>query len=125
MNNTTTKLCEACGKKVHGRNDKKFCNDYCRNFYHNQQRLPESYTVKYIIATLKKNRDILRLTLANEEMLKTTKARLTDRGFNFQYITHLYENKKGNIYYFCFEYGYLPLDHDWYLIVKRQSDKTN
>ena len=30
---------------------------------------------------------------------------------------------KGNIYYFCYDYGYLPLEHDWYLVVKNSKQQ--
>ena len=30
------KPCLSCSKPVKGRTDKKFCDDYCRNSYHNR-----------------------------------------------------------------------------------------
>ncbi|NNF19709.1 MAG: hypothetical protein HKN61_07995, partial [Flavobacteriaceae bacterium] len=51
---------------------------------------------------------------------RTTKNRLLDMGFDFQYITNLYTTKKGAIYYFVYDLGYLPLDNDIFMIVKRE-----
>ena len=51
---------------------------------------------------------------------KTTKMRLLDKGFDFEYITNLYTTKKGSTYYFVYDLGYLPLDNDYYMIVKRE-----
>jgi hypothetical protein len=119
---SSERKCLACQKILRGRIDKKFCDDYCRNNYNNQQRAIDSQYDKSIIAILKKNKQILSSLLKEEEMVKTTRERLLTKGFQFKYHTHHYENKKGNVYVFCFEYGYLPLDNDWFLIVKRVAE---
>jgi predicted nucleic acid-binding Zn ribbon protein len=123
MMQTTTakKECLACGKGIHGRADKKFCNDYCRNAYNNNLKSANSTIVRNINNSLLKNRRILETVLAQEEMQKISKDKLLHHGFQTKYITHTYTNKKGNVYFFCYEYGYLPLDNDWYLIVKRKQ----
>lgn len=122
MTNETTKTCIACGKILKGRMDKKFCDDSCRNNYNNQLKAESTNYMRNIMNALKKNRLILRDMLGNEEMMKTTKERLLNKGFQFKFHTHLYENKKGGIYTFCFEYGFLTMDNDWFLIVKRDHD---
>jgi predicted nucleic acid-binding Zn ribbon protein len=116
------KNCLACNKPVKGRADKKFCDDYCRNAYNNQLKTSGDKLVININNALKKNRRILDALLpAQEEMAKTTKEKLLAKGFQFKYITHTYTNKKGNTYFFCYDYGYLPLENDWYLVVKRKE----
>ena len=117
----TAKTCLACGKALHGRADKKFCNDYCRNAYNNNLKSASSTVVRNINNALLKNRRILESALGTEEMQKLPKEKLLQQGFQFTYITHTYTNKKGNTYFFCYEYGYLPLEHDWYLVVKRKE----
>ncbi|HET7896454.1 MAG TPA: hypothetical protein VFL47_02255 [Flavisolibacter sp.] len=117
----TAKTCLACGKALHGRADKKFCNDYCRNAYNNNLKSASSTVVRNINNALLKNRRILEAFLGTEEMQKVPKDKLLQQGFRFTYITHTYTNKKGNTYFFCYEYGYLPLEHDWYLVVKRKE----
>ena len=118
----TPKPCLACNKPVKGRADKKFCDDYCRNAFNNQLKSDSNKLVTNINNALKKNRRILENLLPDtEEMAKANKEKLQAKGFNFKYITHTYSNKKGNVYFFCYEYGYLPLDNDWYLIVKRKE----
>jgi predicted nucleic acid-binding Zn ribbon protein len=123
MNITAThkKACLACGKVLHGRADKKFCNDYCRNAYNNNLKSSTIAVVRNINNVLLKNRRILEAVLGEEEMQKTSKEKLLQQGFQFKYLTHTYTNKKGNIYSFCYEYGYLPLEHDWFLVVKRNE----
>lgn len=115
-------LCMACGAAVKGRSDKKFCNDYCRNDYNNTLRSGNSNIVRNINNALGKNRRILgSLIPAGEEKCKTTGIKLSESGFLFKYNTHTYTNKNGNVYFFCYDMGYLPLDNDWYLVVKRNG----
>ncbi len=118
---TLSRLCQECGKPVKGRIDKKFCNDYCRNAYNNKSKIEESAYVRQIDQALKRNRRILEELLGKEDMIKQPKANFINKGFNFLYHTHQYTNKKGNIYYFCYEYGFLPLEGEWYLIVKKKQ----
>lgn len=122
-NESTARLCLSCEKILRGRTDKKYCDDYCRNNYNNLLKSNTTNLVRNINNTLGKNRRILeRLFGIGEEMAKTTRAKLLQKGFQFQYITHTYTNKKGNIYYFCYDIGYLPLENDWYLLVKRNEE---
>lgn len=114
------KPCLSCGKALKGRIDKKFCDDYCRTQYNNQLKAEDDLVVKKINSILRHNRKILeRLLPPGEEMGKCPRQKMADAGFNFQYLTHRYTNKKGNVYLFCYEYGYLPLEGDWMLLVKR------
>ncbi|MFZ1527673.1 MAG: hypothetical protein WAT19_02920 [Ferruginibacter sp.] len=120
---TRQKLCLACKRVIKGRIDKKFCDDSCRNNYNNSLKSADVNLVRNINNALAKNRRILETFLSEgDEMAKTTKERLLEKGFQFKYITHTYTNKKGNVYFFCYDVGYLPLDHDWYLLVKRKEE---
>jgi hypothetical protein len=119
----SSRKCLACDKSLQGRADKKFCNDYCRNAYNNQLKAATSNTVRNINNILLKNRRILEHVVGEEEMGKINKEKLLQQGFRFNYLTHTYTNKKGNIYHFCYEYGYLPLEHEWYLVVRRKDEK--
>jgi hypothetical protein len=122
---TEIKICLACGKTLKGRVDKKFCDDYCRNNYNNQQKSKGSQSnyVRNINNTLLKNRKILEGILPDtEETAKASKDKLQRLGFHFKYLTHIYTTKTGKTYFYCYDYGYLPLEHDWYLIVKRKEE---
>lgn len=120
---TTIKLCQACNKPVKGRTDKKFCDDYCRNNFNNQLKADSNNLVRNINNALGKNRRILESMISEgEEMAKTSKEKLLEKGFQFKYSTHGYTNKKGNTYFFCYDLGYLPLENDGYLIVKRKEE---
>lgn len=120
-----TKNCLACGATLRGRVDKKFCNDYCRNNYNNLRKQKESQSplVRNINATLLKNRKLLESLLpAGEETARANKDKLQRLGFHFKYITHVYTTKTGKTYYYCYDYGYLPLENDWFLIVKKKEE---
>ena len=120
---TKPRLCLNCDKPVKGRTDKKFCDDYCRNNYNNQLKSNTINLVRNINNALGKNRRILEdMFTADEEIAKTTKSKLLQKGFQFKYITHTYTNKKGNIYFFCYDLGYLTLENDWYLLVKQKEE---
>ncbi len=118
------RACLACGKPLKGRIDKKFCDDYCRNNYNNQQKAKGSHSslVRNINNALLKNRKILESVLQDkEETAKANKEKLLRLGFQFKYLTHIYTTKTGKAYYYCYDYGYLPLDNDWFLIVRNKE----
>lgn len=115
--------CLACSKTLRGRSDKKFCDDFCRNNYNNQLKSGDNNYVRSINNSLRRNRRILEELLPEtEKMAKTTKEKLLQKGFQFKYLTHRYTNAKGNIYSFCYDYGYLPLEKDWYLLVRSSKE---
>ena len=115
-----SRACLQCGKAVKGRIDKKFCDDYCRNAYNNRQNADMNNYVRNINNALRKNRRILEAVIKpDEELGKCPRQRLAEQGYDFRYHTHQYLNKKGQTYHFCYEYGYLPLEGDWVLVVKR------
>jgi predicted nucleic acid-binding Zn ribbon protein len=117
------KTCKQCGKNLKGRSDKKFCEDYCRAAFNNELKSAANNFVRNVNNALAKNRRILHAALPDgETTAKTTKEKLLQAGFQFKYLTHTYKNTKGNIYYYCYEYGYLPLDNDWFLIVRRNQE---
>jgi hypothetical protein len=81
--------------------------------------------VRNINTVLTKNRKILDGVLGDEKTIKTNKEKLLRQGFDFKYITHSYTNKNGDTYCFCYEMGYLPLENDWYLVVRRKEENSN
>lgn len=122
MASASNPKCLYCDKPLKGRTDKKFCNDFCRNNYNNQLKSKTTNTVRNINNALGKNRRILEHFIPeNEEIGRASKEKLIEQGFQFKFMTHSYTNKKGNTYYFCYDMGYLPLENDWFLIVKRKE----
>ncbi|MFD2918745.1 hypothetical protein ACFS6H_03420 [Terrimonas rubra] len=119
----STTACRQCGKTVKGRTDKRFCDDYCRSAFNNQLKTRLSKTVKAVNAVLLKNRKILEAFLPpGGDTIKTTRDKLLGQGFSFTYHTHSYLTKTGKNYVYCYEYGYLSLDNNWLLLVRRQEE---
>lgn len=117
------KTCLSCGKPVKGRSDKKFCDDYCRAAYNNELKSAANNLIRNVNNALGKNRRILESLLpGGDATAKASRDKLLEKGFQFKYHTHLYTTKTNKVYYYCYEYGYLPLEHNWYLIVKRAEE---
>lgn len=112
--------CLECHTEIRGRADKKFCSDYCRNAYNNQLNKDSKNLVRNINNRLRKNYRILDSFELKDGKTRTTKNRLLDRGFDFEYHTNRYTTKKGTTYCFVYDLGYLPLENDYYMIVKRE-----
>ncbi|WP_340201520.1 hypothetical protein [Ascidiimonas sp. W6] len=114
------KSCLECGEKLVGRIDKKFCSDYCRNIYNNRINKDSKNLIRNINNRLRKNYRILeQMNPASKP--KTTKLRLIDKGFDFDYFTSIYTTKTGHTYYFVYDLGYRLLDNDYYMLVKREN----
>ncbi len=101
------RICSECGKELEGRVDKKFCSSYCRSAYHYQKYLDSDKSLfKQIDDQLKLNRRILK------EYNKAGKATvrkeiLLNEGFKPKYFTNYWKNSKGDVYLFCYEYGFI------------------
>lgn len=115
-------LCLACGKAVKGRSDKKFCDDYCRAAYNNELKSAANNLVRNINNALSKNRRILEAALAKgEPTAKMHRDKLLEKGYNLKYHTHTYSTKTGNNYFYVYEYGFMALENNWFLIVKKED----
>ena len=126
MQLVTERSCIECGKPLKGRTDKKFCDDFCRNAYNNKQNTDQNNYIRNINNALRKNRRLLESHIKQgEEMGRCQRPRLAGEGFDFHYHTHQYTNKKGQVYTFCYDFGFLPLEGDWLLIVKRKAGETS
>ncbi|MGC9374798.1 MAG: hypothetical protein ACP5DQ_07130 [Bacteroidales bacterium] len=122
MEENATRTCLECGEKIVGRADKKFCSDQCRNTYNNRLNSDASNTVRNINNILRKNRRILMDLNKQSGKTMVTKESMLSNGFNFSYHTHTYTTKKGDVYHFCYEQGYLYLpDKELYLLVENKD----
>ncbi len=126
ISTTEKKTCLACGKVVKGRIDKKFCDDACRNNYNNIQNSDATNYVRNINNALRKNRRILEEYFEKHKnesgIAKVTKTKLTELGFIFKYLTNTLKTKDNKVYLFVYEYGYLPLENDWLMVVKKKDE---
>ena len=114
------KQCLECGGNFFGRADKKFCSDACRNAYHNSRSGEEEVFMKKVNRILRKNRQILSDQCPGD---KTTMSyiKLASEGLDFSYFTSSYVTKEGKEYRFCYDMGYLKLNPEFILIVRRDE----
>jgi predicted nucleic acid-binding Zn ribbon protein len=113
------KQCPECEDPIIGRTDKKFCSDGCRNSYNNRVNKDQKNLIRNINNRLRKNWRILESLNPNQKT-KTTRDKLISKGFDFNYFTSIYTTKSGTIYYFIYDQGYLPLENQYYALVKRE-----
>lgn len=115
------RTCPECGEVLRGRADKKFCSDLCRNAFNNKLNSFSNNIVRNINNSLRKNRRILQESLKGDTT-KVSRQKLLDKGYNFTYFTNQSVTKNNHTYYFCYEFGYLFLDNENLLIVKRKQE---
>lgn len=113
--------CPECEKPVHGRIDKKFCSDACRNAFNNKANAASNNYMRNVNNTLSKNRRIL-YEMNPEGKKKTHRDQLLKKGFDFDFYTNSYTTKAGDVYRFCYEQGYLMLEDGFVLLVERKEN---
>lgn len=118
--------CIYCNEDFDGRADKKFCTPYCKSAYHyacNSNNDHKDSLFKQIDQQLKKNRRLLK-KYNKAGLAKINASTLLEEGFDPSYFTHYWKNKKGQVYLFCYEYGFLNLKESQkpkYLLVTWQQ----
>ncbi|MGV6862448.1 MAG: hypothetical protein ACWA41_11790 [Putridiphycobacter sp.] len=123
MNSEKKRYCLACKTEIKGRIDKKYCSDYCRNIYHNEQNRDVTNYMRNVNNILRKNRRILQRFNPNGKA-KIKETTLMEAGYNFAYHTNVYKTQKGGTYYFCYDLGYIKNDEGWLtLVVKKEYVK--
>ncbi|NBC84327.1 MAG: hypothetical protein GVY19_13240 [Bacteroidetes bacterium] len=116
--------CLECNEPLTGRSDKKYCNPYCKSAYqYRETRKNETNLYLYIDKKLKKNRKILKnFNKAGKAIIREQD--LLAAGFDPRHFTHYFKTKGGNIYLFCYEYGYMKIKENGktkYVLVKWQK----
>ena len=113
------RACLECKAPLKGRVDKKFCSDYCRNAHNNSVNKNSKNLIRNINNRLRKNYRILE-AFNPKDKTKTTRTKLLAKDFDFNYFTSTYTTKAGKVYYFVYDQGYLPLEDDYFALVKRE-----
>lgn len=112
------RTCLECQEKLHGRIDKKFCSDYCRNTYNNKVNKDSKNLIRNTNNRLKRNYKILSdLNLLGKT--KVAKSKLVNKNFDFNFFTSIYTTKTGNTYFYVYDQGYLAIENDFYLLIKK------
>jgi hypothetical protein len=115
------RCCRYCGSILRGRQDKKFCDDACRNTHNNQQQGQQSNLMRAIHRILRKNRSILLSKLPEDSRrVLVSKDCLMREGFDFRYITHSYCLSREQEYRFCYEIGYAAMEGERVVLVREK-----
>jgi len=133
--------CRDCGAQLGpGREDRQYCDSACKTNFNNRRRreqqkgeetsaerqLPELSIPDYITRIqeiLLNNRKILE-GLCDEDRAGRIRVRnLIGRGFNTKFYTSEAEpTETGNVYRFCFEYGYREDENGMAIVICRKRE---
>jgi predicted nucleic acid-binding Zn ribbon protein len=117
------RICPSCGNIIKGRKDKVYCSATCRSAAQYENRMLNEQFYLIVDKQLKTNRKILkRYNKSGYTTLR--KEKLLAEGFNPKFFTHYWKNNKGQVYLFCFDFGFLELDQEGkkkYLLVEWQK----
>ncbi len=103
---TNLKICPVCGSIVKGRSDKKFCSIKCKSIdQYEKRQCTEAFYLK-VEGQLRTNRKVLK-RYNRSGFTTIRKSALITEGFDPKFFTHYWKNKKGEIYLFVYEYGFL------------------
>ena len=101
-----TRKCLYCQEEIEGRDDKKFCDDYCRTtFNYIKYKEKPSFYMK-INKQLQLNRKLLSYFNKGGKAI-VQKELLVDKGFDPHFFTHYWKNSYGEVYLFCYEHAFL------------------
>lgn len=113
------RVCLECEERLHGREDKKFCDDSCRNSFNNKRNKDYNNLMRTTNNQLRKNYRILAQYNPSSKS-KVTKSALLQKGFDFNFFTNIYTTKTGTQYFFVYNIGYMFLEHDLCLLVQKE-----
>ncbi|MFK7787253.1 MAG: hypothetical protein AB8B56_19175 [Crocinitomicaceae bacterium] len=101
-----SRTCLNCNTPIDGRAGKKYCDNYCKsNFNYIKNKSKENTFFKNVDAQLKKNRRLLKgFNKSGKSTIREEK--LLSAGFNPNFFTHYWKNSKGDVYLFCYEFGF-------------------
>jgi hypothetical protein len=113
---------------MEGRSDKRFCDPYCKSDYHYKKNKKDTANVyNKIDRQLKLNRRLLKKY--NQAGKATIRKRiLLDTGFNPNFFTHFWKTKKGQVYLFIYEFGFLKTNEnnkEKYVLIQWQNYMEN
>ena len=117
------RFCDQCDKVIKGRSDKRFCNYMCRSEFNNSRYRQDGKHINVINALLKSNRQILKHCL-NNNIERISKNSLLEMGFKFNYFTQVRANESDPCY-FCYDYGYLPLENNYFALRIKDEEERN
>lgn len=122
-------ICLQCGKKITGRLDKKYCDDYCRNVFNNQTKRADEKQIQKVNSIIRKNRRILK-TLCPIGKATVRKEVLDAMGYDYRHFSGVYRSPAPahQAYFICYDYAFSPIHQkniEKALIVQKQDYYDN
>ena len=117
------KVCPVCDTPIKGRVDKIYCSLGCKSSHQYEQRLENDKFYLKVDKQLKQNRKILK-KYNRTGMTTLRREVLHKEGFNPNFFTHYWKNKKGDVYLFSYDYGILKIkdgEKEKYLMIEWQE----
>ena len=113
--------CLYCNESFIGRIDKKYCTPQCKSAYHNQECTSTEAYIRKVNKQLRANRSAMHKACPQGKAT-VRKDFLRNLGMDFKHLTHSWKSKGGNLYYFCYDYGYTPsIEPDKVMIIQQQN----
>lgn len=97
--------CAECGADLHGRSDKKFCDDQCRSTFNNKTYAQDLQSVRQVNSILLSNRRILK-ELSEDCGAAVGWSLLMSKGFNPVYCTGVKKSINAEPIFQCYEYSW-------------------
>lgn len=121
------KVCPVCNEEFKGRTDKVYCSISCKSAVHYDKRKENEAFFYQVDKQLKTNRRLLK-KYNRTGMTSLRREVLHNEGFNPNFFTHYWKNKKSDVYLFSYDYGILKIkdgEKEKYLIIQWQDYMHN
>ncbi|MCB0734533.1 MAG: hypothetical protein KDC76_08130 [Bacteroidetes bacterium] len=111
-------VCVTCGNELKGRADKRFCDNTCKNQFHNHHPKPSIGRAAFnrINQKLQRNYSILSSIMSTSQRF-IAQGDLSRLGFDFSYHTQSEETSDGPPCYFCYDVGYIPVESGYFALI--------
>jgi endogenous inhibitor of DNA gyrase (YacG/DUF329 family) len=120
-----TDFCPICGTQLKGRLDKRFCSDTCRSLYFRNKAEERIPVTRNVDAFLHKNWKILSEfhAMIGKRKFFVEQSKLNRKGFHPNYYTTTAVNTQNKMYYFVYDFGWMPFSDKEVMVIKLDSPK--
>ena len=101
--------CSICDTEIHGRIDKVFCSPNCKSASQYEKIRKEEKLFFHVDTKLKVNRKLLKKYNLNGKTVLRREV-LHKEGFDPNFFTHFRKTAKGDVYFYCYDFGFLKIE---------------
>jgi predicted nucleic acid-binding Zn ribbon protein len=119
--------CPSCRGNFKGRKDKRFCSEKCRHLFNRALQQQEDEPLTKAFQAIRRNRSLLKRLCAGKKAIASRET-MEAMGFDSTAFSSLHVNGRNQTYYFCADYGFLPIKRDGKetaLIIHREPYATS